>query len=143
MRREDKLVISHGPYAVDLKRITVERQAVRPGTVYWNVHVPAVWFRRKRANYNGPMTTRACIGEISDSVHAESFPEGDPVRIMELVGTHWKRVEGDCRARWDGTNLWSLEDESARQRDLDILRPMLATYPPRVPEGYSGWWVYP
>jgi hypothetical protein len=131
----DKFVISHDPYAVDLLRMTVEPNE-RPGS--WHVVIPAVWFRRKRESYDGSMRTVACLGTIRDDPETEPELSGE---FMAVVGVRWRRVEGDCLARWDGSNLWSLADESTRAGYLDVLRPMLENFP-AVPPSYSGWWRY-
>lgn len=137
MIKREELVISRKPYAVDLARI--EGREWTEGRNLW-VHIPAVWFRRKREGYSGPMRTVACLGEIRElsGVAAWGAPSAE---YLATVGCMYQRVEGDCLARWDGTNLWSLADESDRAGYLDVLRPMLENFP-AVPPSYDGWWSW-
>jgi hypothetical protein len=99
--------------------------------------VSAVWFRRRREAYNGPLRTVACAGELRGC----QVPDSSTVESFLATFTDG-RYGGNCMARWGGTNLWSLADESARARYKGILVPMLAGYP-EVPPGYDGWWVFP
>jgi hypothetical protein len=125
--KADKFRISDKPYAVDLGSYSPDGSG----------SLQAVWFRRRREAYNGPLRTVACAGELRGCL----VP--DLSTVEQFIATFTDgRYGGDCRARWDGTNLWSLEDESERERLKKILVPMLAAYP-AVPGGYDGWWVFP
>jgi hypothetical protein len=127
MIKAAKFRISDKPYAVDLETYRPEGSGA----------ISAVWFRRRREAYNGPLRTVACAGELRGCL----VPDLSTVESFLVTFTDG-RYGGDCMARWDGTNLWSLADESARARYKKILVPMLANYP-EVPPSYDGWWVFP
>jgi hypothetical protein len=129
VNRDSKFTLSRRPYAVDPETFELRDDG--------GADIRAVWFRRKRQGYSGPMVTAACYGRLWDFQSprpgsAEQFP------LQADDG----RYGGDCLARWDGANLWSHADEFDRARYLDILKPMLAAYP-EIPPGFSGWWYYP
>jgi hypothetical protein len=146
MLKAEKFRISDKPYAVDLSSLRVTWTDRQSGLVRGDID--AVWFRRRRAGYNGPLRTVACAGVLWDFQRPEgSAPLDQPEPVVPdalafLTAHDDGRYGGDCKARWDGTNLWSLEDEADRERYRKILVPMLAAYP-AVPPGYSGWWVFP
>lgn len=136
MIREEKFTQSRQPYAVDLSSL----HAGEPGqTDHVWVRVRAVWFRRRRSGWggSGDMATVACLGELRELVLP---PVGDAVTF--LTGFTDGRYGGDCRARWDGEELWSVPaSEQTRQGWLAVLRPMLENHP-AVPPGYDGWWTF-
>lgn len=127
MRREDRFVMSHRPYAVDLKSLRVEQ---REGA-WARATIDAAWFRRRSG------VTAACIGSLWD------FQETDPATAIDFLAQHGDgRYGGDCRARWDGESLWCAgQDPEENARFLELLRPMLDAYP-EIPDCYSGWWVF-
>jgi hypothetical protein len=127
MIKKEKFLISDKPYAVDLDTYRSEHHG----------EIDAVWFRRRREAYNGPLRTVACAGTLRGCL----VPDLSTVESFLATFTDG-RYGGDCLARWDGTNLWSLADEYQRERLKKILVPMLAAYP-EVPPGYDGWWVFP
>jgi hypothetical protein len=127
MIKAPRFRISDKPYAVDLATYRPEGHGA----------IDAVWFRRRREAYNGPLRTVACAGELRGC----QVPDLSTVESFLATFTDG-RYGGNCAARWDGTNLWSLADEPARERYKKILVPMLAGYPD-VPPGHSGWWVFP
>ena len=99
MRREDKFVQSHAPYAVDLSSYRVGEKH-ESGSAW--CRVDAVWFRRRRSGYyNGPLQTVACFGDVHTLL--------DPPATAEafLLAHTDGRYGGDCQARWDGTELWA------------------------------------
>lgn len=127
MIKASKFRISDKPYAVDLGSYSPDGSG----------SLQAVWFRRRREAYNGPLRTVACAGTLRGCL----VPDLSTVERFIATFTDG-RYGGDCRARWDGTNLWSLENEAERERLKKILVPMLAAYP-EVPPLYDGWWVFP
>jgi hypothetical protein len=127
MIKKGKFLISDKPYAVDLGSYRPEG----------NGGIDAVWFRRRREAYNGPLRTAACAGRLKGC----QVPDLSTVDSFLATFTDG-RYGGDCLARWDGTNLWSLADEPDRERYKKILVPMLENFP-AVPPSYSGWWVFP
>jgi hypothetical protein len=112
-------------YAVDLASLRDHSSGF--GGQY---RVSAVWFRRKAG------VTAACAGDLWDGQDAR------PVDALDFLAKFTDgRYGGDCKARWDGSNLWCLEDEGQRAAYLAVLRPMLEAYP-KIPDGYSGWWHF-
>jgi hypothetical protein len=130
MRREDRFVLSHRPYAVDLSSLRVKVAAGWNGD-YGHGNINAVWFRRK----NG--VTFACVGELWDS------QQPVPADAAQFLAQHDDgRYGGRPFARWDGERFWSAgQDPDENDRHLELLRPMLADYP-AVPDGWDGWWVF-
>ena len=125
MIREDRFVLSHNPYALDLSRLEVEQF---PHTV--KVTLPAVWYRRKAG------ITYACVGRLGD-IRRER-----PVDISTFLGEFTDgRYGGECEGRWDGSRYWGAQEPKVMEGHLEILRPMLVAYP-TVPEGYDGWWAF-
>jgi hypothetical protein len=128
MRREDRFVMSHKPFAVDLSSLREEHDFS---------YVDAVWFRRRRG------VAVACIGNL----HAILHPA--PSTALEFCERHTDgRHSGDCQGRWDGTGYWDAEQPSVAAKHLAILRPMLDDYAhdpknPVIPAGYDGWYVFP
>jgi hypothetical protein len=127
MIKVSRFRVSDKPYAVDLG-------SYRPDD---HGSVDAVWFRRRREAYNGPLRTVACAGMLRGCL----VPDLSTVDSFLATFTDG-RYGGDCVARWDGANLWSLADEADRERYKEILVPMLANYP-AVPPTFDGWWVFP
>lgn len=121
MKREEKFVLSHRPYAVDLGSLTRDKTYHR---------VVAAWFRRRKG------VTAACLGYLGSfqspiadgaSQFLEHYDDG--------------RYGGECEARWDGTGYWGYEQPEIVADNLAFLRPMLANYP-AVPDGFDGWWRF-
>lgn len=121
MRREDRLIMSHRPYAVDLSSLRVDGTYAR---------VDAVWYRRRRG------VTVACIGHLWD------YQRPAPRTAMEfLFRCDDGRYGGTCEGRWDGERYWGAQDPDVIERHLAILRPMLDSFP-TIPDGYDGWWTF-
>jgi hypothetical protein len=122
--REDKFLISHAPYAVDLSSLT------RRGPGSRGYHVTSAWFRRR----NGANV--ACIGVLWD------YQETTPQNTLEFLERHDDgRYGGECYGRWDGESFWGNVTLDQQQEYLEILRPMLENYP-AVPPGFDGWWTF-
>jgi len=121
MRREERFILSHRPYAVDLSSLRVDGTYAR---------VDAVWFRRRQR------VIVACIGYLWD--HQRPVPR----TAMEFLDRNDDgRYGGKCEGRWDGDRYWGAPQEpDVIERHLAILRPMLANFPD-VPQGYDGWWT--
>lgn len=127
MRREDRFVMSHKPFAVDLSSLHDEHDFST---------VTAVWFRRRRG------VTVACIGNL----HAILDPA--PAAALEFCERHNDgRHGGDCAGRWDGERYWGAQRPAVMDEHLALLRPMLASYEqnpknPQAGAGYDGWWTF-
>jgi hypothetical protein len=132
MIREDKFLQSHAPYAVDLSSWTPR------GPDFGGSTINAVWFRRRRQGYSGPMRTVACAGYL-----AECLIDPAPADAADFMARSTDgRYGGHCRARWDGFNLWAPEmGEDERAGYKCLLVPMLDNHP-AVPPSYSGWWTF-
>jgi hypothetical protein len=127
---DKELVLSRGPYAVDLgsyHRGTPEEETA-DGSAWCSVR--AVWFRRKAG------LLRACTGTLRDLLP----PPADAVGFLNAMDDG--RYGGDCLGRWDGTRYWGSQDPAEIGRHLALLRPMLERYP-MAPDGYHGWWRFP
>lgn len=123
MRREEKFVQSHAPYAVavDGLRIIVPDNAAE---------VRAVWFRRRKG------VTVACIGYLWDHLRP------GPASVAEFLARSTDGCYGGtCEGRWDSERYWGAQQPEVIERHLALLRPMLANFPD-VPPGYEGWWTY-
>ena len=113
-------------YAVDLSSLVLEPSPTG-GT---RVTIRAVWFRRKGG------VTAACIGFLWD------YMRPAPTDVADfLARTRDGRFGGTCEGRWDGTRYWGAQEPEAIETHLQLLRPMLASYP-EIPEGFVGWYVY-
>lgn len=131
MHREDKFVLSHRPYAVDLSSFRIDEIRTGWKGEYACATVNAVWFRRKSG------VNQAVVGELSDSQW--TIPK-DAVQFLEQYEDG--RYGGSPFARWDGTSFWCAgQDPEKNDRYLELLRPMLESFP-AAPGGYSGWWVF-
>lgn len=131
MYREDKFVLSHRPYAVDLASFRIDEIGAGWRGEYAHATVNAVWFRRK----NG--INQAVVGELWDSQW--TIPK-DAVQFLEQHEDG--RYGGRPFARWDGTNFWCAgQDPEENARYLELLKPMLAAFP-AIPDGYDGWWRF-
>lgn len=131
MHREDKFVLSHRPYAVDLSSFRIDEIRTGWKGEYACATVNAAWFRRK----NG--ANQAVVGELSDSQW--TIPK-DAVQFLEQYEDG--RYGGRPFARWDGASFWCAgQDPEENARYLALLRPMLEGYP-ALPGGYSGWWRF-
>lgn len=122
MIKASQFRITDRPFAVDLSSYVAG-----PGSG----EVRAVWFRRRVGRL------AACAGWLRD--YQSTCQETAEGFLAAYVNGQYG---GDCKARWDGTNLWCLDDEPGRAVYQGILMPMLANYP-AVPPGYDGWWVFP
>lgn len=143
MRREDRFVMSHKPYAVALSSLRTQRNEGQAGP-YWYCTVTAVWFRRRRTGRSGPLVTVACIGSLWNHQRPE------PADAEAFLHAHTDgRYGGNCKGRWDGAGYWGAEEPEVAAQHLEVLRPMLASYeqdpsnPRAVAErGYDGWWTF-
>jgi hypothetical protein len=99
--------------------------------------IAAVWFQRKRHQYNGPLRTAACGGFLNFWMRGTAPADAQDV----LSRTSRQDYTAHCLARWDGETLWSLENEETRAEYKALLVPMLEAYP-AVPPAYSGWWWF-
>jgi hypothetical protein len=125
--REDKFLISHAPYAVDLLSLEI---ASRRDSGWHSGTVRAVWFRRK----SGVLTSH--IGTLWDSQKPEPFD------AEEFLERHEDgRYGGNCVARWDGESFWGNVTMLQQMKYMDVLVPMLENYP-AVPHGFDGWWTF-
>lgn len=125
MRREDRFVQSHAPYAVDLGSLRIG-----PSSMPSHCRIDAVWFRRRKG------ATVAVIGYLWD------FQSAPPRDVHEFLAEHDDgRYGGHATGRWDGHGYWGVEDPAEVKRHLDILRPMLENHP-AVPAGFDGWWTF-
>lgn len=131
MHREDKFVMSHRPYAVNLSSFRIDEIRTGWRGEYACATVNAVWFRRK----NG--VNQAIAGELWDSQW--DIPK-DAVQFLEQHDDG--RYGGRPFARWDGTSFWCAgQDPEENAGYLELLKPMLAGFP-AAPEGYSAWWRF-
>lgn len=130
MRREDRFVLSHRPYAVALATFRMEMSTGWNGE-YSHGTIDAVWFRRKSG------VTAACVGTLSNM----QYPPALDVAAF-LAGFDDGRYGGDCLGRWDGTRYWGAgQDPDVNAAYLELLRGMLAAFPD-VPACHDGWWVF-
>lgn len=141
MIREEKFLISHAPYAVDLdsldaretfgqKRVDGEWVA-DPERPYYRCTIRAAWFRRKEG------VLSAHLGTLWDSQDLRPA-----VGSAFLTGFTDGRYGGNCFARWGGGNLWAPESTWEQMKEYEeFLRPMLESYP-NVPPGFDGWWTF-
>lgn len=122
MIREERFVLSRRQYAVDLNSLDL--------TDLDRITMTAVWFRRRSG------VTVACIGDLWD------IQRPAPATAEEFLTRHDDgRYGGDCLGRWDGERYWGAQEPEVVERDLALLRPMLANYP-EIPDGYVGWWRF-
>lgn len=130
MYREDRFVMSHRGYAVDLGSLHLESRIGLRGE-YFIGEINAVWFRRK----NG--VAQAVVGELHDSQW--DIPMGAVQFLKQYTDG---RYGGRPFARWDGASLWCAgQDPEENARYLELLRPMLENFP-AVPDGHDGWYVF-
>ncbi|MYZ39902.1 MULTISPECIES: hypothetical protein [unclassified Streptomyces] len=130
MIREERLVISRKPHAVDLGSLRVEERNRADGTHYYGGRINALWFRRRAG------LTVACIGTLWDFQHER------PVGAAEFLAAHNDgRYGPDCEGRWDGTSYWGNVTLAVQKQHLAVLQPMLENYP-NLPAGYDGWWTF-
>jgi hypothetical protein len=121
--REDRFVLSHRPYAVNLGTLATS-------AMYDTCTIEAVWFRRKSG------VTAACVGILRTLLRPA------PVTAVEFLERHDDgRHGGDCEGRWDGERYWGAQAPALIDNHLALLRPMLANYP-EIPDGYDGWWTF-
>ena len=141
MKRQDRFLISHKPFAVDLSSLRSGEQTVRnEGTEHeqwlYSGRINAVWFRRKQG------TTRACLGSLhlwSHNLRSRIEDTSDPIQVLSADLD--SRYGGHTVGRWDGERYWGSQEPDVMAAHLELLRPMLANYP-AVPEGHDGWWRF-
>lgn len=135
MIRQDRFLISHKPYAINLTTVTATQQPHAGDRYALTGSCEAVWFRRRQG------TTVACIGTLGLSAHYLTQPVNvdDPTAILSanLDGRHG----GDTHGRWDGEYYWGAQRPDTIEKHLTLLRPMLDAYP-ALPAGYDGWWRF-
>lgn len=145
MRREDRFVMSHKPYAAELSSLSGAMRTGYQGREYYSGVIRAVWFRRRRRGGYGPggaVVTVACIGTLWCS------QDDRPADGREFLERHTDgRYGGNCIGRWDGIGYWGAENPDVMAEHLKVLRPMLASYEqdpknPQAPAGYDGWWTF-
>lgn len=132
MIREEKFVLSHRPYAVDLDSLRVDGTHTRyDGATLYSMRITAAWFRRRGG------ITYASLGFL----RASQTPE--PANGREFLSRHGDgRYGGTAEARWDGSTLWAPEaTEDFRADCKRVLVPMLAGYP-ACPPGFDAWWRF-
>jgi hypothetical protein len=135
MMKTSGFKISKPMFAVNLAAWSAGDRAgtVRSGTD----SVAAVWFQRKRTQYNGPIRTAACGGYLNFFLGGAA-----PVDAQDALSqTARYNYTAHCLARWDGSTLWSLEDEDTRAEYKRLLVPMLEACP-AIPPGFDGWWHF-
>ena len=129
MKREDKFVMSHRPYAVGLGSLRTRFNPTKYGG-FWDCQVEAVWFRRRKG------VTMACIGTLWD------YQDVEPVTTEQFLQAHDDgRYGGTTVGRWDGEGYWGNVSLDEQNEHLSILRPMLEDFP-AVPKGHDGWWTF-
>lgn len=100
------------------------------GASLYRIKLEAVWFRRKSGE------TAACIGDLWDFQHER------PESVEQFLARHTDGRHGaNCRSRWNGHSLWTLEDIEQSTADLALLRLMLDNYSAILP-GFDGWWSF-
>lgn len=132
MIREDKFLISHAPYAVDLDSFQVEERGTDTSRPWYRGTVTAIWYRRK----HGVVT--AHFGTLWDSQTEK------PADAEAFLRAHDDgRYGGDCKARWNGQNLWAPDTPWERQNELQRLLSNALDYSyPAAPPGFDGWWTF-
>lgn len=132
MRREERFVQSHAPYAVDLGSLCLKDRGVSRGTgqPFYKAEVDAVWFRRRNGR------TVACVGYLWN--HQSPAP-GSAEDFLERFTDG--RYGGECLGRWDGERYWGAQHPDVIERHLALLQPMLDNHPD-VPPGYDGWHTF-
>jgi hypothetical protein len=139
VNREDRFVMSHRPYAVDLsswKRGELNPRHTGEGDPYLHQHqtIDAIWFRRKKG------VTVAHLGMLWD------FSEAD--NAADFLRLHNDgRYGGNWIAAWDGERCWT--QNPAPKTDLDRYAETLDAAltgllnDKATPEGYDdGWWTF-
>lgn len=136
MHREDRFVVSHRPYAVDMSSLRIETSTGWNG-VYASGKVDAVWFRRKAG------VTQAVVGELWDGQW------GIPQDAAQFLTRHDDgRYGGRPFARWDGASFWCAgQDPEENSQYLELLRTVLDAYHanPKAPDlgdRWNYWWRF-
>lgn len=134
MIKEEKFLISHKPFAINLSTVTLEAGEHR-GAYWLGGSCQAVWYRRK----NG--TTYACLGYLH--LWAQGLrTEPDLSSPEAMLGNDLdSRYGGDPAGRWDGENYWGSQKPFEQALHLMLLEPMIEYYP-MVPDGYDAWWTF-
>lgn len=135
MIREEKFVMAHKPFAIDLDSVRIDSHKERDGRFFVSGSCNAVWFRRK------DRITRVCWGTLKLWGHYLDKPVDMTSPPSILSADFDSRYGGDCAARWDGQNYWGSEDPERIRFDLAALKPMLENFP-RVPPELDGWWTF-
>jgi hypothetical protein len=136
VKREDKFVLSHHPYAVDMTSLRTKTNTRGDGTFYYWGRINAVWFRRRRSASCGPLVTVACIGHLWD------YQDAEPTTAAKFLAQHDDgRYGGNCEGRWDGARYWGSQDPDEITQHLELLRPMVENYP-ACPDSHEGWWKF-
>lgn len=131
MYREDKFVMSHRGYAVDLSSFRIDEIRTGWKGEYACASVNAVWFRRKGG------VNQAIAGELWD---AQDVIPQDAVQFLKQHEDG--RYGGRPFARWDGTGIWYAgQDPEENGRYLELLKPMLENFP-AIPNRHDGWWRF-
>lgn len=132
MIREDRLLISRHPYAVDLASLRGVMHDKGPRSIYRG-SIRAVWFKRYLS------VTAAHVGRLWD------FQDREPADAVEFLRRHdwgrYGRYGGVCEGRWDGHTYSGTDDPEEAAQHLVLLRPMLLNYP-ACPLGWDGWWRF-
>lgn len=130
MIREEKFLISHAPYAVDLDSLEVQEYQRPDGATRYRQEVTAVWFRRK----SGVLTSH--LGTLWN------YTSDKPADAAAFLQAHTDgRYGGHCISRWDGESFWGNVKLLEQMKQMDILLPMLEDFP-QVPRGFDGWWTF-
>lgn len=129
MIKVEKFLVSKALYAIKPDSLR-QRQPDATGYSGWWM-VDAVWFKRKHG------ITSANIGTLVD------LRDTPPVDLAQFLADHRRDpCGGRCDGRWDGVGYWGDQVSlDVQRKHLEILRPMLASYP-GTPRGYEGWWKF-
>jgi len=128
--REEKFLISHAPYAVDLDSLKVEGFQRGDGAERFRCEITATWFRRKDG------VVRSHLGLLWN------YQSVRPADAEAFLRAHADgRYGGDCLGRWDGESFWGNVSLLEQMKQMDILIPMLEDYPD-APRGFDGWWTF-